>query len=218
MDIERRRANRLRVMRAIFDMSGGSEDQEVLGQELTAQVELTPQELGDACHYLAGEGLIEEAMPDMGASPVPYWINITHQGIREIEESLQAPTEPTEHFPPVVSVINIQGNVIGSPIQSGSPGAKQDVSLEISLGNIRDFLSQLEQTAPTLELPAEASQELAAEIATLRAQVDSPKPKRHIIRESLQSVRAILEGAGGNMTAAGLPVRPASDRRATWLG
>ena len=53
-------------------MSGGSEDKEVLGSELAGLVELTPQELGDACHYLEGEGLIEEAMPDMGASPVPY--------------------------------------------------------------------------------------------------------------------------------------------------
>jgi hypothetical protein len=99
MDIEKRRTDRLRVMKAIFDMSGGSEDQQVLGHELAARVELTPQELGNACHYLAGEGLIEEAMLDMGASPVPYWINITHQGIREMEQSLQAPSEPTQHFP-----------------------------------------------------------------------------------------------------------------------
>jgi hypothetical protein len=46
----------------------------------------------NACRYLAGEGLIEEAMPDMGGSPVPYWVNIRHEGIREIEQSLQRPT------------------------------------------------------------------------------------------------------------------------------
>ena len=48
---------------------GRDEDKEVLGSELAGLVELTPQELGDACHYLEGEGLIEEAMPDMGAGP-----------------------------------------------------------------------------------------------------------------------------------------------------
>ncbi len=205
MDIERRRANRLRVMRAIFDMSGGSEDQQVLGQELAAQVELAPQELGDACHYLAGEGLIEEAMPDMGASPVPYWINITHQGIREMEQSLEAPSEPTRHFPPAVSVINVQGNVIGSAIQSGSPGAQQEVSVgDLDLGDVREFLNQFDAQAADLDLPSPAAEELAADIDTVKAQLRSPKPKLHVIRESLISARAALEVATGSAAGVGL--------------
>src|SRR5690348_1167127 len=116
MDIEGRRVNRLRVMKAIFDLSGGSERQEVRGPQLTAEVGLSDQDLGDACDYLAGEGLIEVAMPDMSASPVPYWVNITHLGIVEMEQSLEDPNEPTQHFPPAVSIINIHGSVIGSPI------------------------------------------------------------------------------------------------------
>lgn len=43
--------------------------------------------------------------------------------------------------------------------------------------------------------------ELSAEINTLRAQICSPKPKKSIIKETLQSVRSILEGAGATLLA-----------------
>jgi hypothetical protein len=205
IDIEKRRADRLRVMKAIFDMSGGSEHQQVLGHELSDQVQLAPNELADACHYLAGEGLIEEAMPDMGASPIPYWINITHEGIREMEESLQAPDEPTKHFPPAVSFINVQGSVIGSAIQSGSPGAQQEANFgDLELEAVQKFLREFDAKSATLDLPAPAAEELAAEIATVKAQVQSPKPKRHIIGICLVSIRAILEHAAGGVAASEL--------------
>lgn len=50
-----------------------------------------------------------------------------------------------------------------------------------------------------LELVPELRTELESELATLEAQLASPKPKRNIVKESLSSVRAILEGAGGGV-------------------
>jgi hypothetical protein len=99
IDIAQRRADRLCVMNAIYEASGGSEHKEVLGRGLAAKLGLTDQDLGDACRYLAGEGLIAEAMPDMSGSPVPYWVNIRHEGIREIEQSLQAPRQADRALP-----------------------------------------------------------------------------------------------------------------------
>ncbi len=46
---------------------------------------------------------------------------------------------------------------------------------------------------------------MRAELATLKAQSESPKPKRSIIRESLSSLRAVLEGAAGEVLASNLP-------------
>ena len=43
--------------------------------------------------------------------------------------------------------------------------------------------------------------ELSAEVNTLKAQIESPKPKKSIIKETLQSVRSILEGAGATLLA-----------------
>jgi hypothetical protein len=202
-EVQKRRAERLLVMQAIFAASGGSEYMSVSGQDLLDTLGLPDRLLGDACQYLEGEFLIEGTRT-MWGHLTPFAVNITHQGIKEMEQSLQAPARPTEHFPPAISIIHVEGSLIGSPIQSGSPGARQEVTVDINLGDVRDFIGQLESALPGLNLPAEESQELAAEVATIRAQVESPKPKKNIIRESLGSVRAILVGAGGNMVATGL--------------
>jgi hypothetical protein len=202
-DIEKKQADRLLVMKAIYEASGGSEHSSVSGRDLLNDLGLSDEELANACKYLEGEHLIKSTRT-MWGHLTPYIVDITHRGIKEMEQSLQAPTKPTEHFPPYVSIVHVEGDVIGSPIQSGSPGASQEVSSEVNLGEVRDFLRKLEEDAPSLNLPDPESRELTAEIATLKAQVDSPRPKRQIIRESLRSIRTILEGAAGNLSAAGL--------------
>ena len=205
VDIEKRQADRLQVMKAIFEMAGGSQDVEVQGSDLLTRLGLAPQELGDACNYLAGQGLIEEAAPDMGASPVPYWVNITHQGIMEMEQSLRAPSEPTPHFPPLISVFHVEGNVIGSAIMSGSPGAQQQVTFgDLDLNAVNRFLSEYEARVAELDLPSPQAEELAADVATIKAQVESPRPKKNIILESLYSARTILEITAGSAAAVGL--------------
>jgi hypothetical protein len=207
IDIAQRRADRLRVMNAIYEASGGSEHKKVLGHELAAKLGLTDQDLGDACRYLAGNGLIKikEAMNGLAGGPVPHWINITHWGIQEMEQSLQAPDKPTGHFPPAISLIEIHGNVIGSAIQSGSPGAQQDVSVgDISLDRVREILTEFDAQASSLHLPDDEAAQFHADMATVKAQVESPRPNHRTIREHLLSARAILEHAAGGAAAVGL--------------
>jgi len=118
----------LLVMKAIYDGSDGSEGNAVSGAHLLETLGLSDQELGDACKYLEGERLIRGTRTLWGHL-TPFVINITHRGIKEIEESLQAPNRPTAHFPPAISIIHVQGNLIGSSIQSGSPGAQQETTV-----------------------------------------------------------------------------------------
>jgi len=135
IDIERRRANRLRVMKAIFDDSNASETAVVrTTPHLQKRLGLSDQELADTCNYLAGEGL-RVARIQAAEFPAPIGVQVTHRGIKEMEQSLEAQSEPTQHFPPAISVINVHGPVIGSAIQSGNPGAQQDASIgELDLG------------------------------------------------------------------------------------
>jgi hypothetical protein len=200
-DIEKQRTNRLLVMKAIYDAAGGGEGNAVSGPELLKTLDLPDRELADACKYLEGEQLIRGSRT-LWSRSTPYTIHITHQGIKELEESLQAPGIPTAHFPP--ASITIHGNVIASPIQNASPNAIQVAATDIDFGSLRDFVSQLEKAAPQLGLPVEESRVLTADITTLKAQVDSPRPKRQIVRESLHSVRTIVEGAGGSLAATGI--------------
>jgi hypothetical protein len=204
VDIAKRQADRLLVMKAIFDASEGSQDVYVSGPTLLETLGLSDQELGDACNYLEGKHLIKTTQTLWGHL-TPFHIQITHWGIREMEQSLTTPEEPTEHFPPAVYIINVGGSIIGSNIQSGSPGAQQELTLsDLDLSAVREFLSEYEARAAELDLPSPAAEELAADIATIKAQLSSPKPKRHVLRESLTSVRTILEVTSGTAAAVGL--------------
>jgi len=201
-DIEKRRAVRLRVMNAIFEASGASEDTTVSGPSLLEDLGLSDQELADACKYLQGEHLIRASNTAWGHAS-PFFVNITHTGIKEMERSHQAPDKPTPHFPPLVSVVNVHGPVIGSAIQSGSPGAQQNVTFgDLDLNVVRKFLDEFDARAAELDLPTPQAEELAADIATIKTQVESPRPKKNIIIESLRSARTILEITSGSAAGA----------------
>ena len=234
-EVDRRRAERLRVLKAIYDASVGSETTLVDGARLLEDLGLADQEVADACDWLEGEDFIrsmrveESLIPirvqithrgikemeqesdkapviaaQIGLEDLTRLIQITQQGLQEIKKAMQEPRQPTEHFP-AINFIHIGGDVSGSAIQSGSPGAHQQVSIgDLDLNPIREFLRQFDASVGELTLPADKTAELAAEIDTVKAQVSSPKPKRNIIKESLNSVRAILEITSGSAAAVGL--------------
>lgn len=96
------------------------------------------------------------------------------------------------------NVNNFYGEVTGSQIQQSSPNSTQTQEIQqLSYENINEFISELKQNLPNIELEEEAAQELNAEISTVEIQTNSPKPKESIIKESLVSIRRILEGASG---------------------
>ena len=97
------------------------------------------------------------------------------------------------------NVNNFYGEVTGSQIQQSSPHATQTQSLkEPSITNINNFISSLKRNADEIELGDEIAKELNAEISTIEIQNASPKPKKTILKESLGSIRTILEGATGS--------------------
>ena len=98
----------------------------------------------------------------------------------------------------------IQG-VSDSQIQVNSPGARQQQGMSHEeLVDLKKLVALVEGTLHGYS-NSEEVRELRAEVATLRAQSESPKPKRSVIRASLSSLRAVLEGAAGEMLASNLP-------------
>jgi hypothetical protein len=127
--VEKRQADRLRVLRAIWDATNGNPSEVArTAPTIQKQLGLSDQELEAACDYLVGEGLIRPTSK-INESPGYIAVQLTHRGVREMEESISVPDKPTEHLPPAISVVHIQGDVIGSPIQSGSPGAQQGTTV-----------------------------------------------------------------------------------------
>lgn len=93
------------------------------------------------------------------------------------------------------------------PVQS--PQIQQQSSHSIQISKIQQldisavcrFIAELRKQRKKLNLSEDSENELDAELKTVEAQVESPKPKTGVIRESLNSIKRILEGAGGGIAA-----------------
>ena len=104
-------------------------------------------------------------------------------------------------------VFNI-GSMSHSQIQGGTSQSTQTLQhSEIDLDAMRSLVDELHSSLSNLNLPPDEHEEIRHEVATLEAQLGSPKPKSAIIRESCRSIRNILEGASASALATGILTR-----------
>lgn len=100
------------------------------------------------------------------------------------------------------NVTNFYGNVCGSQIQLGTEDSKQEIgTVSINTESIQEFVNLLKSNVDEIKLSGDDKAELDAEVITIESQVKSPKPKDSIIKDSLGTVRRILEGASGSVVA-----------------
>lgn len=92
-------------------------------------------------------------------------------------------------------------NVSGSQIQISANGSTQTQAN--TTGTDIDALKSLVQAlvAALADAKGDAADELRADLATLKAQADSPKPKWEIIKATARSIKTVAEGAAGNILA-----------------
>ncbi|QMV75076.1 hypothetical protein HS961_20750 [Comamonas piscis] len=93
------------------------------------------------------------------------------------------------------------GDVSGSQIQISSSGSTQ-TQANTQCTDI-DALKGLMQAlgAVLVNAKGDTADELRAELATLKAQAESPKPKWEIIKATARSIKTVAEGAGGSILA-----------------
>lgn len=92
------------------------------------------------------------------------------------------------------------GPVQNPQIQQGSTKSIQvSTSLSLDLNSITAFIQRLKEELHSLKLESPDKDEVEAEVTTIEAQIKSPKPKNNVLKESLSSIRRILEGAGGSV-------------------
>lgn len=94
------------------------------------------------------------------------------------------------------------GNVSGSQIQIGSSGSTQtqaNPTTGADLENLRGLIEALGTALDRGAVQGDAADELRAELATLKAQASSPKPKWEIIRATARTIKTVAEGAAGNI-------------------
>ncbi len=193
-------------MNELYEMADGSRTNYVKTSEIAKRLGLVFEwgkddgEVLAIVNHLEDEGLI--AATEEGGD-----VNLTHSGILEVEQAQSQPDEPTQHLAPMNVVYKINAHTItNSPIQQGSPGATQSLTVigEDHKQNLEDIVRSLRSSIDQLGLEDGDKAELEAEVQTLEAQVTSPKPKKEIVHPSLQSAKNILEGAASSVTAQGI--------------
>ncbi|PXW94146.1 hypothetical protein C7444_11540 [Sphaerotilus hippei] len=113
------------------------------------------------------------------------------EGLTFTQKEKQTVQEQHYHF----------GNVSGSQIQISSNGSTQTqanttgTDLEALRGLVEALGTALDRGA----VQGDAADELRAELATLKAQAASPKPKWEIIKATARTIKTVAEGAAGNI-------------------
>jgi hypothetical protein len=200
--VRERHKLRLEVLSKAYEMSGGDTSQFInagqLAQALGMLEQATP--LRAALEYLNAEGLVELQGRRYGG--VPGIIKLTHFGLKEMEQSKAAPDQPTEHFP--AQNILYVGTMIGSTVQQGIQSTQtstQNVTLtEDGKKQLLNFVAEVEAELSNLSLSSDALDEMRADLATIKLQANSTKPKSSILKECLTSAKHILEHATGAAT------------------
>lgn len=116
---------------------------------------------------------------------------IKGEGMSFTSQEKQAVQELHYHF----------GDVSGSQIQISSSGSTQTQAntMGIDLEALRDLVEALGTALDRGTVQGEAADELRAELATLKAQAASPKPKWEIIKATARTIKTVAEGAAGNI-------------------
>ncbi|WP_310570958.1 hypothetical protein [Gemmatimonas sp.] len=107
-----------------------------------------------------------------------------------------------------ISTINntthFHASVSNSQIQQFTETSSQSQTVSIDLNLLAELLKKVRTSIATLDLPPEDLAEAEVELKTLELQAASPKPKFGVVRESLKSLRTIVEGATGSLVASGM--------------
>lgn len=206
MDIDSKRKLRTAFMTWLFETTDGSQQRRGIVSQFRVPdgwvgARPTKAEITDVVNYLKGEGLINPQASLAG----PASAQLTHEGIREMEQALAEPTERTEHFVPLVNITNIHGSVIGSQLQQGSPGASQTGHFEINQReNAEAFIAAARKLLAHETVDAETRSEAEADLAVMSRELEKPTPRWQVLKTIGGTVRDSLAKAAGTAAAAEL--------------
>lgn len=201
VNLERKKAQRLRLMIELYNMVEGFDAQPAETVQLAARLGFDtsrPEDLLEVLkivHYLHGEGLLISSGPTGEATH----LTLTHKGVREVEEAGSKPDLPTEHFCPLSS---IELSKSSTSELDGAAGTLTVLAEPDRLEVLR-MLRSLQEWADQLSLNEDQRSEYDADIRTIEAQLDSPHPKMQLIEVALESIKITAEKANSSLGSTG---------------
>lgn len=193
MDIERKKALRLKLLLKLYELTAGSRHKSLDLKSVGQQLGLDEEPTLDAGQYLKDQGLIEYLA--MGPQ-----VGITHYGIMEAEERLQNAGTPSARFPEI-NIVTV-GQMIGSNIQQGTTASSLTSAARVDVPAVAPLVEALEGALREAQLESRQRADAEAELATIRAQLKSSNPKPSILKGSVETLKTIVQG-GGQLAAAG---------------
>lgn len=99
--------------------------------------------------------------------------------------------------------ITYNAPVTHSQIQQGSPNATQKMSVSgFDENAVANFIQLLRKHESDLQLSSPS--QLESEIQRVESEIANSNPNEHILRESLQTIRNLIEGCASSLIASGL--------------
>jgi hypothetical protein len=185
---------RYQLLKALYEKTNHDPSVWIDDSELQKDVGLTPQEYTPMILELHSRGLVKCTHESA---------TIDFPGIREVERLETNPDQRGSYFPSIN--VMFVGQISHSQIQQGSHHSTQSMQLtQNDFNSLLPFLIRLEQNLGALQLSGETERQARADIATVQTQATAPRPNHTIVKESLKSLRTILEGAIGNAVGTGV--------------
>jgi hypothetical protein len=170
--VQSRQANRLRLLRAMYDLGGANVHAFVPMKEAFERAGLDWEAGTSAYDYLQREGLL------LGRAD--HHMSIMHEGVKEYEQALEGEGQGTEHFPqPIVQyVVQTFHGPVNAPVQVA--GAK--------LGDLAAVIKQLRGEAHLL--PEELRAVVTDAIDKVQQQAEATAPNTTVMTMYLKALTA----------------------------
>lgn len=196
MTLEDRKKNRYLFLHELYKASDGNSSYTFLMRDIADDLQINESEAKTIVEYLKHEGLI--APRGLGGA-----IAISHDGIKEVEKSLENPDKPTYYFPPV-NIINIE-NMSNSAIQQNTSNSIQEQNITIAHSNdeLKEFLNDIKVHLTELNkhLSEDDIEDLKADITKLERQLNNDEPDKSRIKYILSGISNILKNIGINVVS-----------------
>ncbi|MCU1806385.1 hypothetical protein NVV31_13440 [Cytobacillus firmus] len=102
------------------------------------------------------------------------------------------------------TVNNFYGNATGVQIQQHTQNSSQTMISGLDFDKISSFISTLQDNITGIGLPEDSQKVIKSEIDNISTELVSAEPKSNLIKQSLSTIRNVLEGVSGSLIASGL--------------
>lgn len=188
--VEQKQKRRYQLLLELWKAADGKEKFPISFNGIAEKNEFTSDEIDEIYNYLNSEGFFENAT--FGSQ-----VSLSHSAIREMEKSLQDPSQPTEHFSATV----IQN--FNAPVGAVQTGNHNIANVNQNIGhNFSEILEHLANLKKEFQVLPDEDREEAIEIVdALAVEVQSENPSRGKVKAFLSSVKDFAVKTGTDATS-----------------